>query len=737
MHLQIRQRHQRREQRPQITQRLQIPLQPAEFIPHLRFQQRRQPSRRRRLCFLRGASQPQGHASRLDHQRRPRLDRHARLLAHVHPRRQIPKGPRRLRRLLPLRPRAPPHLGFRLRHGHRRLTTALLQRRLNLAQLPAGAQLDADVVQHPHAHAKMIRRRFVFPNLRLHPEAKPLAQLRRQRLGQRLAPVRQPVPRHHPTRELFRIFTQGHKRPAQFLGQRPQVMLHLRLEVPGHRPIERRRRERRRVPHIHIERHAVVGLPRLVSIGQRQRRIRQRHRLGKRHRIVHQGFRITQVLRLQHQEFRLRTFALAHQIDQLGHRADPRRGVVRRRPFFRQPRGVEPVDRLVQIQISRVARARERVFDFRPHRPIVNQTIQRKHHRVVHEGFADKNLRRVRRIDFAVAHRAALQFQSVKPRALFHHHAPRFFVPKRLAVRHAHHVRPQLQRPHGVEPRTGPRKNPRRLHHLRRHDPARRLRPFLRRGGGIRFSPFRLLAPKQHRSRKQRHAPVVGRLVAAVVLIQLRDVSEQTREHAAVNCPVARRAKGQRLLRVSFRVLPRAVVDRRHPKRVALPQGVEQLRVHVAPLPEARVAQKMIAAEPTQLCLGEPLELVVKRLPDVEQREKIRIRMRETPVRRVGLLLLVHRPVARILDAESRRDHQHFAQRPLGAPLENHAPHRGVHRQPRQLTPDLRERSRQLTRRLHLERPDLLQQQIPRANRLRRRRIDKRKPLDVTEAKRL
>ena len=58
----------------------------------------------------------------------------------------------------------------------------------------------------------------------------------------------------------------------------------------------------------------------------------------------------------------------------------------------------------------------------------------------------------------------------------------------------------------------------------------------------------------------------------------------------------------------------------------------------------------MIVTESPQLRLRHRLELVVIRVPDIQQRQEIRIRMNKAPVRRIRLLLFFERPLARILN---------------------------------------------------------------------------------------
>ena len=188
----------------------------------------------------------------------------------------------------------------------------------------------------------------------------------------------------------------------------------------------------------------------------------------------------------------------------------------------------------------------------------------------------------------------------------------------------------------------------------------------------------------------------------------------------------------------------------------------------VAPLAHARITKKMFAAEAPELRLRHRLELAVIRLPDVEQREKIRIRMHEAPVGRIGLLLFVHRPLTRVLDAQAGGDDHDFAQCLLGARLQNHAPHGRIDGQPREfaadgrelidvgrglLTPPLGRRNdfdgRRWFRRRNFfggvgrprptifNRPQLLQQRVARADGFSGGHVDEREALNVAEAERL
>ena len=75
-------------------------------------------------------------------------------------------------------------------------------------------------------------------------------------------------------------------------------------------------------------------------------------------------------------------------------------------------------------------------------------------------------------------------------------------------------------------------------------------------------------------------------------------------------------------------------------------------------------------------------------LPDGQQGEEIGIGMRETPVRRVGFFPQIHRPLARVLNAQRRRNDQHLPQRLFAARLQNHAADGRIHWQARQFAAD-------------------------------------------------
>jgi len=729
-------------------------------VPQLQLQEPAQPRARLRRRLLLAPRESQRHAAHADLERRPRVNRHPRLRAHLDaPRQPLPEGPRHLVALLPLLPRPRPGARRVLRHLRASLLLMLREPALHVVEFARRADLAPLLVDQTNPHAQMLRQGLLRPGRRVHADRKPLRDARRQRRRQGLAPIRQPVARRHRRGELLHRLGQGHEEPTRLLRQRRKVMLHLLLQMPGHRPIERDRSQPLRLRGGNVERHTVVVLPRPIRVGERQDAGADRQR-GREGLLVHRDGRgIAQVLLLQHEETRILRPTLAHEGHQIRHGGDALLGRVAGAPGL-QPVRVETIQRLVDVEEPGVARAGEQVLQLVEHLPVVRQKIERPGDRVVHQRLADEDLRRVRRVDLAVGNGAVLELEPVEARALLHHHAPRVLVPEGLAVRDLHQVAPEIKRPGRVQLGHRAGVEARGFHDLRRHDPLRRLRRGRLLGAPLTGLPWLLLAEAQRRAGEDRDAPVVRRLVAAVLLVAHGDVAQQTGQDAPMDRAVGGRAEGELLRRLVRR--GHAVENRARPKITARLQHVEQLRVDVAPLADARVAEEVLAAESTQARLRKPLELVVKRLPDRQQREKIRVGMDEAPVRGVGLLPRVHRPLARILDREAGGDDQHLVQGLLLARLEDHAAHRRVDRQARELAAERREfaerqngggqRDRTRTRlvfprpltvcplslcrsrcRRRLQRAELLEQRVAGADRLRRRHVDEREALDIAE----
>jgi hypothetical protein len=82
-----------------------------------------------------------------------------------------------------------------------------------------------------------------------------------------------------------------------------------------------------------------------------------------------------------------------------------------------------------------------------------------------------------------------------------------------------------------------------------------------------------------------------------------------------------------------------------------------------------------------RLVVPVPAAGLVQPLPQLERAHELRLLVVELLVLGVGLLLLVDGPVAHVLHAQRRRDHQHLGQRLTVLGFQDHAAHARVQRQ--------------------------------------------------------
>ncbi len=124
-------------------------------------------------------------------------------------------------------------------------------------------------------------------------------------------------------------------------------------------------------------------------------------------------------------------------------------------------------------------------------------------------------------------------------------------------------------------------------------------------------------------------------------------------------------------------------------------QRAVQLRVQILPFAHPQVGEKVRLAEFPPLALrAEPLPLVVNRVPDFQQREKIRLRIGKAFVRGGGGVFVVERPFARILNAQAGGDDEQFARGVFVLRLQQHPAQRRINRQPREIVAELRQLAR-------------------------------------------
>ncbi len=163
----------------------------------------------------------------------------------------------------------------------------------------------------------------------------------------------------------------------------------------------------------------------------------------------------------------------------------------------------------------------------------------------------------------------------------------------------------------------------------------------------------------------------------------------------------------------------------------ACAQQLLQLAMHVEPFTQPVVRQKMVAAGLAQLILRQVLFPLVVEVPELQVAEKIGFFVGELGVALVGRLLLVERPIARVVHRQSRGDDQDLVQAILGIAGQDHPADARIDRQPRQ-------RSAQIGQLLLVvDRAQLEQGFVAVANRFGPRRIEERKIVDVAEPQRL
>ena len=123
--------------------------------------------------------------------------------------------------------------------------------------------------------------------------------------------------------------------------------------------------------------------------------------------------------------------------------------------------------------------------------------------------------------------------------------------------------------------------------------------------------------------------------------------------------------------------------------------------------------------------------LFVEVVPELEQRDEIRIGIGETRMFLVGCGLMFQRPFARVLAGQRGGDYQHFMQAGLVARGDQHAADARIDRQMRQLLADAGQSS------LFIQCAEFGQQLLAVADALRFRRVEEREVVDLRQAQRL
>ena len=168
-----------------------------------------------------------------------------------------------------------------------------------------------------------------------------------------------------------------------------------------------------------------------------------------------------------------------------------------------------------------------------------------------------------------------------------------------------------------------------------------------------------------------------------------------------------------------------------HPKIAHLAQSVSNLHINIAPFAHAIKRQKMLLAKPAHLALrSQFLKCIVIRLPDIQQRNKIRLPIHKPLVLLVCGLLLLERPHARVLNADCRRNNQHLAQSAFFLRLQNHPRYCWRERKTRHIAP---QRCQTLVIINRIQCPQHIKSPL---NRLRTGGLNKWKRLDIAQPQR-
>ncbi len=108
--------------------------------------------------------------------------------------------------------------------------------------------------------------------------------------------------------------------------------------------------------------------------------------------------------------------------------------------------------------------------------------------------------------------------------------------------------------------------------------------------------------------------------------------------------------------------------------------------MQVLPFPHAEIGKKVRFAELPALILGRQLfPFFMDCIPDIEKRQKIRRRICKLAMSRMGGITLFEGALTRVLNAQARGDDEQLASGVLRLGLDQHAPERGINREPGQI----------------------------------------------------
>ena len=165
---------------------------------------------------------------------------------------------------------------------------------------------------------------------------------------------------------------------------------------------------------------------------------------------------------------------------------------------------------------------------------------------------------------------------------------------------------------------------------------------------------------EQPRSREDGEASVARAGKLLLVGVFHTDMRQQTGQQRGVN----------------FAILRRLAVHR----QPELFHHLTQLGIDILPLAHAQVVEEIDPALAAELVRGERFLLLAQVVPQVDERQEVGLFIVETAMFLVRGLLLVHWPLARVLNGERRGDNHRLAHAAVFLRFQHHARQTRVHR---------------------------------------------------------
>ena len=503
-----------------------------------------------------------------------------------------------------------------------------------------------------------------------------------------------------------------HELHAQRLGQRLDQSHDQLVQQARHIPAELFRGQAGERLQRDVHGHAVILCLRIIHIAQLQvdrraigaERVPLVRVIGQTHRLrVGQALHL---LRIEIQQVRIVVIHALPPLAQIGHRGH----------VVGNPRVVEVEQVLVAHRAGQLTRAARILRGLLQHLQVALDEcvmLEPLLDVALHQSLADQEVARLGRVDPPPLHGAVLHDrQTVQQHLRARHGRTARAGPVRLGVGGAGQVARQRLRPRRVDGGRIPRPQAAGLHQLGAHDPRRR---GLGHAGGREQREPRaaraLIVVLRHLLRAL-HRPRLRRTLEAGEIRGLRLAQhlhahhrEQAGQHGGVD---ALRIPGaaQRVRRLLVdRQLPDLQIragdrDRLAHLELELAAHLGQLRDQILPLAHAQPAEILGFADAPQRRVAGVAVGLEHAVPDVQRGQEVAGRVGVTVVDAVGLVAVLLRALARILQAQERHHHQHGGQRVRrgrARRLDHHASQTHINRDAGQLAADMRQHHAALT----------------------------------------